>query len=147
MTRTSFGLSGAALLAAFALPMTVSAQDSASARTRPAAPEAGAPVALTGVTVVRVDTVKQGASSMLSAVLASGSDSISVMLAPAEYLASKSFTIAAGDVIDVSGARVMVGGRPALVATEVKKGATTVMLRDKSTGAPAWGGGGPTRTP
>jgi hypothetical protein len=148
MTRTTFGLAGAALIAAIVLPTTASAQDSASARTKPAAPtEASAPVALTGVTIVRIDTVKSGGAASLNAVLASGSDSINVMLAPVEFLTSKSITLAAGDVIDVSGARVMVGGRPALVATEIKKGSTSVMLRDKATGAPAWGAGGPTRNP
>jgi hypothetical protein len=46
--------------------------------------------------------------------------------------------LAAGDVIDVTGSTLMAAGTQALIATEIKKGATKVTLRDKTSGAPAW---------
>jgi hypothetical protein len=130
-------LSAAAMLVACALPVTAaSAQDSAAAKSRTF--DAAAAVALTGVSIVRVDTLRQGANTSVSALVVSGSDSITAMIAPVTFLAANSLTLAAGDVIDISGSKMMMGGKPMLVATEIKKGETKVVLRDKATGAPAW---------
>ncbi len=140
MTRTSLALSAAALLVAAALPMSsASAQtDSAAAKNRAGAYDASQSVSLTGVTVIRVDTVQAAAGSSLSAVLASGNDSVTAWLAPVAFLTANSITLAAGDVIDVIGSKVMMGGKPSLITTEIKKGEAKVVLRDKATGAPAW---------
>ena len=142
MTRTLKALSGAAILVACALPITaVQAQDSAAAKNRSAAFQAGQTVSLTGVTIIRVDTVNTGAAASVSALVASGSDSISAMIAPVTYLASNSLTLAAGDVIDIAGSKMTMAGKPSIIATEVKKGDTKVVLRDKTTGAPVWPAG------
>ena len=137
MTRTIKALSGAAMLMACALPLTaVSAQDSAAAKIRTY--DAASAVSLTGVSIIRVDTLKRGDDSSISALLSSGTDSISAMIGPVTFLMSNSLTLAAGDVIDISGSRLTMGGKPALIATEIKKGETRIVLRDKATGAPAW---------
>lgn len=137
MTRTIKALSGAAMLMACALPLTtVSAQDSAAAKIRTYDPASA--VSLTGVSIIRVDTLKRGDDSSLSALLSSGTDSISAMIGPVTFLMSNSLTLAAGDVIDISGSRLMMAGKPMLMATEIRKGETKVVLRDKATGAPAW---------
>lgn len=81
----------------------------------------------------------RGGMGTVHAVVQSGTDSINVALAPSEFLASRQLTIKAGDVIDVSGMQMAMGGQKMLVATEVSKGGTKVMLRDKSTGQPVWG--------
>ena len=140
MTRTSLTLSAAALLVAVALPVSQASaqQDSAAGRSRAGAYDASKSVALTGVTVVRVDTVKQGAGMTLNAVISAGRDSVTAWLAPVDFLTSKSITLAAGDVIDLTGSTLMAAGKPSLIATEIKKGETKVTLRDKATGAPAW---------
>lgn len=134
MTRTIKALSGAAMLMACALPLT--AQDSAAAKIRTY--DAASAVSLTGVSIIRVDTLKRGDDSSISALLSSGTDSISAMIGPVTFLMSNSLTLAAGDVIDISGSRLTMGGKPALIATEIKKGETRIVLRDKATGAPAW---------
>ena len=137
MTRSLKALSAAALLAACALPLTsASAQDSAAAKIRTF--DATSAVSLTGVSIIRVDTLKQGENTSVSALFVSGADSITAMIAPVTFLSSNSLTLAAGDVIDISGSKLMMGGKPMLVATEIKKGDTKVVLRDKATGAPAW---------
>lgn len=140
MTRTTFTLSAAALLCAIALPVSQAQaqQDSAAARSRTGAYDPAKSVALTGVSVVRIDSVKQGARMNVNALLAVGKDSVTAWLAPAEFLSSKSMTLAAGDVIDITGSTLLAAGKPSLIATEIKKGETTVTLRDKATGAPAW---------
>ena len=139
MTRTIKALSGAAMLIACALPITtVLAQDSAAAKNARTSFDPASAVSLTGATVVRVDTLKRGDNSSVTALLTSGTDSISAMIGPVTFLMSNSLTLAAGDVIDISGSKLMLGGRPSLIATEIKKGETKVMLRDKTTGVPAW---------
>lgn len=140
MTRTAMARSAAALLLAIALPLAhAQAQtDSASARNRAGAYDASQSVALTGVTVIRVDTLKQGDIMSLSAVLAAGNDSVTATLAPVEFLIAKAITLTAGDVIDITGAKTMADGKASLIASEIRKGSTRVTLRDKATGAPAW---------
>jgi hypothetical protein len=140
MARYSTVLSRLALVALIAVPVSaVQAQaDSAAGRSRSGAYDASQSVTMTGVTIVRIDTVSSGGGQSLQAVLASGNDSVTALLAPAEFLSSKLMTLAAGDVVDVTGAKVTAGGRPGLIASEIRKGAATVMLRDKATGAPAW---------
>jgi hypothetical protein len=44
-----------------------------------------------------------------------------------------------GDKIEVKGSRVTISGKPAIIAAEVKKGDTILVLRD-SAGIPAWAG-------
>ena len=94
-------------------------------------------VTLTGVTIVRVENGATSPTSgsptgapptgmppagamggmnaggrgnaAVQAVVQSGSDSITVTLAPAEFLASKQLSLAAGDVIDVSGMQMASG--------------------------------------
>lgn len=139
MTRTIKALSGAAMLIACALPITtVSAQDSAAARNARTSFDPASAVSLTGATIIRVDTLKRGEHNAITAMLSSGTDSISAMIGPVTFLMSNSLTLAAGDVIDISGSKLMLGGQPSLIATEIKKGETKVVLRDKATGVPAW---------
>lgn len=137
MTRTIKALSAAAMLVACALPITaVSAQDSAAAKSRTY--DAAAAISLAGVSIVRVDTLRQGEYASVSALLVSGTDSLTAMIGPVTFLAANALTLAAGDVIDISGSKMLMAGKPMLMATEIRKGETRVVLRDKATGAPAW---------
>ena len=146
MTRSHTTLSALAIIAAFALPLTnASAQDSAAAKLRTY--DAASAVTLTGVKVIRVDTLSAGNNPSLSLQLESGSDSISAMIGPVTFLASNSLMFAAGDMVDISGSKVTMAGKPSLIATEIKKGDKKVVLRDKATGAPAWPSGAAMRKP
>jgi hypothetical protein len=151
MTRSSIARSTAALLLALGTATSTAAAqtDSAAAKGKAGMYDASQSISLTGVTVVRIDTVRASAGNTLNAVLASGTDSVTAWLAPVDFLTSNSMTLAAGDVIDIIGAKVMVAGKPSLIASEIKKGESKVTLRDKATGAPAWpaGGGAPTSRP
>ena len=142
MTRTFTALSSAAMLIACALPITaVSAQDSAAARNGRMSFDPSAVVTLTGATVIRVNTLKRGENLSITALMSSGTDSISAMIAPVTFLLTNALTLAAGDVIDISGAALMIAGKPSLVTTEIKKGDARLVLRDKTTGMPAWSEG------
>lgn len=63
--------------------------------------------------------------------------SYDVHVGPAAFLASKGLQLEKGDRLEVTGSRVEVRGKPALIAQSVKKGDQTVTLRDAS-GVPAW---------
>ncbi len=211
MTRSIKALSAAAMLLAIALPATASAQDTTSTGGRTKSDSASGhnmtmqrfdttqAISLTGVTIVRIDSLgggkgawnsgarggmsagasgamgagsanasanAQGPNHTLSAIVSSGADSMQIVLAPADFLASNQLMLAAGDVINIKGVRVTTGGMGAgmnasaaatasssaattigatasavtttVIATEVTKGDKTVQLRDKSTGTPKW---------
>jgi hypothetical protein len=44
-----------------------------------------------------------------------------------------------GDKIEVKGSRITFEGKPVIIAAEIKKGDSVLVLRD-STGVPAWAG-------
>jgi hypothetical protein len=66
-------------------------------------------------------------------------ETIDVHLGPGWYIERLDTKIEKGDHIQVSGSRVTISGKPAIIAAEVKKGDTTLVLRD-SAGIPAWAG-------
>jgi hypothetical protein len=62
---------------------------------------------------------------------------IEVILGPAWYFEKQNFSIEAQDKVTVTGSRVVVEGKPAIIAAEVTKGGKTLKLRDAS-GMPLW---------
>ncbi|HBG04330.1 MAG: DNA-binding protein [Geobacteraceae bacterium GWC2_58_44] len=66
-------------------------------------------------------------------------ETIPVHLGPSWYIERLDTRIEKGDKIEVKGSRVMVAGKPALIAAEVKKGDALLKLRDEN-GIPAWAG-------
>jgi hypothetical protein len=76
----------------------------------------------------------------LHLVLKTGKDSITVYLGPEDCLEGK-MVLAAGDTIEVTGSIIDDNGGKALVAREIRKGSTVVVLR-KNDGTPLWSGSG-----
>jgi hypothetical protein len=71
--------------------------------------------------------------------LREGADNVYVQLGPAAYIAGKKVTVAAGDAVEVKGARAfLASGRKAIVATDLYKGGVRVKLREED-GSPLWG--------
>ena len=66
-------------------------------------------------------------------------ETLSVHLGPAWFIERQDTKIVKGDRIEVKGSRVTFAGKPAIIAAEVKKGDSTLVLRDGS-GTPAWAG-------
>ena len=66
-------------------------------------------------------------------------ETISVDLGPEWYVERLDTKIEKGDKVEVKGSRVTISGKPAIIASEVKKGDSTLVLRD-SAGIPAWAG-------
>jgi hypothetical protein len=67
-------------------------------------------------------------------------DTFDVHLGPADYWKKNGIELAKGDTIEVTGSRVAVDGKEALIAREVRKGEKTVTLRN-ARGVPAWSSG------
>ncbi len=67
-------------------------------------------------------------------------ETIEVHLGPARYMEKQSMKIAANDTITVTGSRIMMDGKPAIIAAQIKKGDEVLKLRDEN-GVPAWSGG------
>jgi len=66
-------------------------------------------------------------------------ETIPVHLGPAWFIERLDTKIEKGDRIEVKGSRVSIGGKPAIIAAEVKKGEHVLVLRD-SAGVPVWSG-------
>jgi hypothetical protein len=68
-------------------------------------------------------------------------ETIAVHLGPARYVDKQTPKIEANDAITVTGSRITVDGKPAIIATQVIKGNEVLKLRDEN-GVPAWSRGG-----
>jgi hypothetical protein len=66
-----------------------------------------------------------------------GSRTFEVHVGPAEFVASKSFTFAAGEAISVTGSTITLDGSTVVLAREIKKGDRILALRDAK-GFPLW---------
>lgn len=92
-------------------------------------------------TVEVVDTVTpmKGMHSGVHIMLKTDKETVSIHLGPEWYIERLDTKIEKGDKIEVKGSRVTFANNPALIAAEVKKGDSTLVLRDGS-GIPAWAG-------
>jgi hypothetical protein len=91
--------------------------------------------------VVQVKTIphRRGTGSGVHLMLKTEKEEIPVHLGPSWYLDKQDVKIAQNDKIEVRGSRVTVkGGKPILLAAEVKKGTALLKLRDEN-GVPLWG--------
>jgi hypothetical protein len=92
-------------------------------------------------TVESVDKIApmKGMYSGIHLVLKTDKEILSVHLGPEWYMERLDTKIEKGDKIEVKGSRVSFAGKPAVIAAEVKKGDSVLVLRD-SAGIPAWAG-------
>jgi hypothetical protein len=95
---------------------------------------------ITGVveSVDKVTPVK-GMYAGIHLMVKTDKETISVDLGPEWYVERLDTKIEKGDKVEVKGSRVTISGKPAIIAAEVKKGDSTLVLRD-SAGIPAWAG-------
>ena len=84
-------------------------------------------------------TPLKGMSYGIHLMVKTDKETISVDLGPEWYIERLDTKIQKGDKVEVKGSRVTLSGKPAIIAAEVKKGDSTLVLRD-SAGIPAWAG-------
>jgi hypothetical protein len=92
-------------------------------------------------TVESVDKVTpmKGMHYGIHLLLKTDKETIDVHLGPGWYIERLDTKIEKGDKIEVKGSRVTIAVKPAIIAAEVKKGDSILVLRD-SAGVPAWAG-------
>ena len=69
--------------------------------------------------------------------LQTGNETIAVQLGPAWYIDKQTLRIEANDTITVTGSRVTMDGRPAIVAADITRGNELLKLRADN-GTPVW---------
>lgn len=90
-------------------------------------------------TVESVEKVPSGKGGRygIHLTLKTDKETIPVDLGPGWYIEKLDTKIEKGDTVEVKGSRITQGGKPAIVAAEVKKGDKVISLRDEQ-GVPAW---------
>ncbi|HQH99906.1 MAG TPA: hypothetical protein PLF54_11465 [Deltaproteobacteria bacterium] len=73
------------------------------------------------------------------AILKTPKETIPVHLGPQWYIERLDLKLQKGDAVEVKGSRVTFGGKPAIIAGQIKKGNESVTLRSDS-GVPVWAG-------
>jgi hypothetical protein len=93
--------------------------------------------------VASVETIPagKGRSGGVHLMLKTDRETVPVHLGPAWYVEKQKPRIERGDEIQVEGSRVTYGGKPAIIARQVKKGGETLTLRNAA-GVPSWAGRG-----
>jgi len=86
---------------------------------------------------IELFTPRKGMSQGVHMTLKTDKGSIPVHLGPSWYIDKQGVKFEPGDKVQVTGSRVTFNKKPAIIASEVKKGDQTLNLRDE-TGAPAW---------
>jgi hypothetical protein len=84
-------------------------------------------------------TPMKGMNSGIHLLLKTDKETISVHLGPEWYIERQDVKLGKGDKIEVKGSRIIFDGKPALIAVELRKGDSVLVLRD-SAGVPAWAG-------
>jgi hypothetical protein len=82
-------------------------------------------------------TPAKGGGYGIHLTLQTDKEMVAVHLGPAWYIDKQTPHIEANDTITVTGSRVTVGGKPAIIAAQVKKGNEILKLRDEN-GIPSW---------
>ena len=93
--------------------------------------------------VVSVDshTSRRGVSQGVHLLVNIGKETVEVHLAPSWYLKNQDFEITPEDKIAITGSKIDINGEQAIIASQIKKGNQTLILRDEN-GFPLWHGWG-----
>lgn len=128
-----------ALLGAALAASPVLAQAPATKTSPPKAPEydAKAEVVLQGVVEDFHESQVRGDHPGLHLIVKTETESVEVHACPVRFMKELDFALDKGDSVKVTGSRP--GGTGLVVAREIQKGQTSLILRDK-TGAPVWTG-------
>ncbi len=84
-------------------------------------------------------TPMKGMYSGIHLTVKTDKETVDVHLGPEWYIERLDTKIQKGDTIEVTGSRVTIAGKSAIIAAEVKKDDHVLVLRD-SNGVPAWAG-------
>ena len=91
--------------------------------------------------IISVDriTPNKGMAGGIHMIVKTDKETISVQLGPSFYIENQDVKLQAKDKVEVKGSKITFGGKPAIIAAEVKKGDEVLKLRDDA-GFPVWSG-------
>jgi hypothetical protein len=91
--------------------------------------------------VISVDRIAPmgGMSNGVHLQVKTSKETISVHLGPQWYLENQDIEIKPKDKVQIIGSKITFSGKPIIVASQIKKGKTTLTLRDEN-GFPLWSG-------
>lgn len=89
------------------------------------------------VVSVGLVTPLKGMSQGVVIMFKTAKETLSVHLGPSWFIEKQDFKIEPKDKLEINGSRIEIGGKPVLIAAEVKKGDQYLKLRDES-GFPIW---------
>ncbi len=91
--------------------------------------------------VIRVDKITpiKGMSYGVHMTVKTDKGTISVHMGPGWFIENQDIKILPKDKVEVKGSRITFEGKPAIIASEVKKGDEILKLRDEN-GFPSWSG-------
>ena len=91
--------------------------------------------------VISIDkiTPMKGMSYGLHMTVKTDKETISVHMGPGWFIENQDVKIEPKDKVEIKGSRVTFDGKPAIIASEVKKGEEVLKLRDEN-GFPVWSG-------
>jgi hypothetical protein len=89
--------------------------------------------------IVEVQRFEHRRRAGIHVVVSSANETLPVHLGPELYLEQQGVKLAKGDQIEVTGSRVDVNGKPAIIAQQVRRGDQVLALRDEA-GFPLWRG-------
>ena len=72
-------------------------------------------------------------------IMKTAKETIPVHLGPLWFMKKQKREVAPGDKIEITGSRVDFDGKPAIIASDIKKGDKKLQLRDEK-GVPVWSG-------
>ncbi len=89
--------------------------------------------------VIDISTVRprQGTPEGICMIVETDRETIPVHLGPSWYFEKQDLKVAPKDKVEVSGSKISLDGKPAMIAAEVRKGDEVLTLRD-DTGFPLW---------
>ncbi|MFZ5452154.1 MAG: DNA-binding protein [Thermodesulfobacteriota bacterium] len=130
----------AALLVLLA-PGVSGAQSLVKAREKPVRYDPATVETVSGIVVAAPrPTPPGGISERAQLTLKTDKETITVFLGPGWFVDQQGLKIANLDRVQVTGSRILVQGKPALIAGEIRKGDRILKLRDDR-GQPLWRGG------
>lgn len=83
----------------------------------------------------------KGGGTGVHLVVKTDAGTLPVHVGPSAYIAKKQFSFAKGDVVEILGSKVPIGGEETLLAREITKAGKTLVLRNAQ-GIPEWAGAG-----
>jgi hypothetical protein len=94
-----------------------------------------------GGEVVSVDRIipLKGMAYGIHVTLKTDKETIPIHLGPGWYMENQDVKITRTDKIEVKGSRITLEGKPAIIASEIRKGEDVLVLRDAN-GFPVWSG-------